>query len=85
MSSIASPFFVAIVEIEENLADVAAMAGMASGDVRASDSCGHFGAQIVHQFFHELTVGSELSECWNAHVRVRGDKQSNARQFAAKP
>ena len=52
----------AIVEIEENLADVAAMAGMASGDVRATDSCGHFGAQIVHELLYtgEMRRGSQF-------------------------
>ena len=42
------------------------MAGMASGDVRASDSCGHFGAQIVDELLDELAVGRELDERWNA-------------------
>ena len=53
----ASPCFVAIVEIEENFAHVAAMAGMASGDVGASDQYGHFGAQIVDKFLHKFAVG----------------------------
>ena len=53
----ASPRFVAIVEIEENFAHVAAMAGMASGDVGAGDSCGHFGAQVVDELRDKFSLG----------------------------
>jgi hypothetical protein len=58
---------VAIVKIEENLADVAAMAGMASSDVRAIDCCGQSGAQIVDELLNELMVGRKLNEHWNSH------------------
>ena len=78
MVRFAAPFFMAIVEIEENFANVAAMAGMASGDVGASDRCGHFGAQFVDELLDELAVGREADERWNADWSVCGHKQSGA-------
>jgi hypothetical protein len=76
--------FVAIVKIEENLAHVATMAGMASGDIRASDSCGHLCTQIVDKLFDEFSVGSKPDERWNVDRCVGSHEQSGACRVAAK-
>ena len=53
----AAPLFVAVVQIEQDLAHIAAMAGMASGDVGGRDRGRHLGAQISHQLLDETLVG----------------------------
>ncbi len=55
------------------------MAGMASGDVRGRDICGHSRTQLSHQALHQLPVGHESNESRQPYGDVGRYEQTDAR------
>jgi hypothetical protein len=75
----AAASFMAIVEIEQDLAHIAAMASMASGNVGARNIAGHLRSELSDELLDELEAGIELDKYGNASRRVRRDEQANFR------
>ena len=58
--------FVVVVQIEEDLAHIAAMASMASSYLVCGDRRGHFRAQVDDELFDERRARGERDKGWEA-------------------